>query len=208
MEKNQSNNVLSISLAKKLNPVSTRGKIINTYIELITKQGFAATTNKLLAEKAKVSESTIYYHFAKKTVLYEAVFQHAHNKFLELIEDDDMFFGKLEDRVTLLTSLSWHYLQSPLYSATMEIRLVTRNDKMMKSISHLTEYFKKRNQRLRQILVESKVSDRQFREALTHFYISLIGLSYETIRKPKLANIGGYLRRISRNTVKMLKPPD
>ena len=209
MEKNESNNVVSITQAKKLNPVNTRERIIDAYIELITKQGFAATTHKQLAEKAKVSSSTIYYHFAKKTDLYETLFHHIHKKHLALFDNEDLFTGKLEARVTLFISLVWQYTQSPLYWIMMEIRLVIRNDQMMaRTLNHPESFLKKRNQRFTLILAGSKVSDRKVREAVTYANISLIGLSYETVRNPKLANIGGYLRRISRNMVKMLKSPD
>ena len=209
MKKTQSNNVIPITQAKKLNPVSTREKIIDAYIELINQQGFAATTHKQLAERVKVSSSTIYYHFAKKTDLYEALFDRSHKKFLRLIDDDDMFTGKLEARVDLLTSLSWDFFQSELCLASLEIRIATRNDQIMAGASKITEHYDiKRTERLRQILAGNNVNDRELWETLTYAHISLVGLTYETIRNPKLANIGDYLSRISRNTYEMLKPPD
>ena len=209
MKKTQSNNVIPITQAKKLNPVSTREKIIDAYIELINQQGFAATTHKQLAERVKVSSSTIYYHFAKKTDLYEALFDHAHKKILRLIDDDDMFTGKLEARVDLLTSLSWDFFQSEPYLASLEIRIATRNDQIMPGASEVTEHYdQKGTERLRQILAGNNLNDRELWEALTYARISLVGLTYETIRNPKLANIGDYLSRISRNTFEMLKPPD
>ena len=208
MKKTQSNNVISITQAKNFIPVNTREKIIDAYIELITKQGFAVTTHKQLAEKAKVCSSTIYYHFGGKTDLYEALFKRAHKKFLQLIDNEYIFAGDLEERVSLLVSLSWHFFQSQLYIATLEIRMVTRNDQINSSISAITEYYdKKRLQRLRQILIGVDVNDRELWEALAYAHISLIGLSYECIRKPRMTNLGGFLRRISRNTVKMLKSP-
>ncbi|WP_339338407.1 TetR/AcrR family transcriptional regulator [uncultured Oceanicoccus sp.] len=209
MKKTQSNNVIPITQAKKLKPVNTRKKIIDAYIELITKQGFSATTHKQLAEKTQVSSSTIYHHFAKKTDLYEALIDRAHKKFLTLIDDEDMFAGTLETRVSLLVSLSWDFFQSQLYLASLEIRIMTRKDPIMVGAAELSEHYDtKRTQRLRQILVGANVNDRELWEALTYGHTTLIGLCHETIRKPKLDNIDSYLWRISRNMVKMLKSAD
>lgn len=53
------------------NKMATRQKIMTAFIELLSKQGYAATTTKQIAATAGVNESTIYRHFDGKWALVE-----------------------------------------------------------------------------------------------------------------------------------------
>jgi AcrR family transcriptional regulator len=54
-------------------PEGVRERILETTLELIATDGIARLTTKELAERAGVSEASIYYHFADKTALLEGV---------------------------------------------------------------------------------------------------------------------------------------
>ena len=206
MNNNQNSKIVSIKQAVKINPVSTREKIIDALIELINEQGFVAATNRRVAEWAEVSHSTVQYHFSTKARLFEAVLQRCHKEFLKLVDDEALFTGKLEDRASLFVVLCWRHYQSQLYLATVEILMVTRSQQVIASLVDLTEHqATEQRQRLRQIFPECELDDRGLSEVFTYTHVFLTGLSIEGIREPGMVNIGGYLRRLSGAITKMLK---
>jgi len=57
---------------------NTRGKIIKSAMSLFITQGFAATTTQKIAEKAKISEGSIYTHFKNKKEIFEVILSTYH----------------------------------------------------------------------------------------------------------------------------------
>ncbi len=53
----------------------TRAALLNAATEQFAKRGFAATTMDDIATSARVSKGAVYYHFADKAELFEAVFR-------------------------------------------------------------------------------------------------------------------------------------
>ena len=208
MSDSQSNNVVSIKQAAKVNGSCVREEIIDALVEVITEEGFVAATNRRIAERAKVSVGTVQYHFSTKAHLFEIVLQRCHQEFLLLVADDALLSGKLERRVNLFVVMSWRHYQSKLYLATIEILMATRSQREIVSLVELTEHQAvEQRRRIRQIFPECQLDDRALSEVLTSTHVFLTGLTVETLLKPKLVNIGGYLRRCTRAMVVMLKAP-
>jgi len=208
MSDSQSNNVVSIKQAAKVTGSCVREEIIDALVEVITEEGFVAATNRRIAERAKVSVGTVQYHFNTKAHLFEIVLQRCHQEFLLLVADDALLSGKLESRVNLFVVMSWRHYQSKLYLATIEILMATRSQREIVSLVELTEHQAvEQRRRIRQIFPECQLDDRALSEVLTSTHVFLTGLTVETLLKPKLVNIGGYLRRCTRAMVVMLKAP-
>ncbi|MCP3908348.1 MAG: TetR/AcrR family transcriptional regulator [Oceanicoccus sp.] len=208
MSDSQSNNVVSIKQAAKVTGSCVREEIIDALVEVITEEGFVAATNRRIAERAKVSVGTVQYHFSTKAHLFEIVLQRCHQEFLLLVADDALLSGKLESRVNLFVVMSWRHYQSKLYLATIEILMATRSQREIVSLVELTEHQAvEQRRRIRQIFPECQLDDRALSEVLTSTHVFLTGLTVETLLKPKLVNIGGYLRRCTRAMVVMLKAP-
>ncbi len=54
---------------------ATRQKLYQAAVTLIAEQGFSATTVDQIAERAGVAKGTVYYNFASKTALFEALLE-------------------------------------------------------------------------------------------------------------------------------------
>ena len=55
---------------------ATREKLFAAAVELISEQGFHATTVDEIAERAGVAKGTVYYNFPSKTRFFEALLEH------------------------------------------------------------------------------------------------------------------------------------
>lgn len=62
---------------------ATTAKIIEAAGRLFAERGYAETTNKDIAKRAKVSLTSINYHFGSREVLYETVIRHVSENILE-----------------------------------------------------------------------------------------------------------------------------
>src|SRR3954471_19457810 len=54
----------------------TRQRLFEAAVDLIAEQGYSATTVDDIALRAGVAKGTVYYNFASKTELFEALLQH------------------------------------------------------------------------------------------------------------------------------------
>jgi AcrR family transcriptional regulator len=64
----------------------TRARIIESAGQLFGSQGFAETTSKAVARRAKVDLASINYHFGNRDGLYKAVLAEAHRRLIHLDE--------------------------------------------------------------------------------------------------------------------------
>lgn len=53
---------------------STRKALVDSAVELFTKQGYAATSLDAIARRARVTKGALYHHFSGKQALFEAAF--------------------------------------------------------------------------------------------------------------------------------------
>ncbi|TDD91096.1 TetR family transcriptional regulator [Actinomadura darangshiensis] len=63
----------------------TRGAVLQAAARLFAERGFAATTIDDVAEAARVSKGSVYYHFADKARLFEAVFTDGQSRLVETV---------------------------------------------------------------------------------------------------------------------------
>ena len=69
----QSKQVLETMNKKRLTAEERRTQIVKVAMRLFSMRGFKGTTTREIAERAKISEATIFKHFAKKEHLYSAI---------------------------------------------------------------------------------------------------------------------------------------
>lgn len=63
---------------------ATKALIIECAGRLIAKHGYAATTSKMICEKANVNLAAVNYHFGGRDHLYVAILEEVHNHLLEI----------------------------------------------------------------------------------------------------------------------------
>ena len=203
------NNVVQLTTKKKNDNVDeTHKKIINAFIEIITREDFSAATNKRIADKAGVSVGKVQYHFSTKSKMLEAVLERCNTEYLQLIENKTLLTGSYDDRVMLFVSLAWRHYQSDIYLATLEILMVTRGQRELAAMLTMSEsQAVMQRQRIREIFPECQLDDRELREAIITLNSYLAGLCVHTVLVPSLVNIGGYIRR-ARIMFKFLLRPE
>lgn len=62
--------------------MSRKEKILKEALKLFSEQGFSATSTKVIAEKAKVSEALIFKHFGKKDALLSYIIRAGYRRIL------------------------------------------------------------------------------------------------------------------------------
>jgi len=104
----------------------TRESILEAAIELFSKNGFAGTTTRQIARKAKKNEALIFRHFPTKKDLYAAIIQQkisrrSTKELLEAVEatdvDDETFLRKLAHSVVRVKSEDMQFLRLLYFSA-------------------------------------------------------------------------------------------
>lgn len=63
----------------------TRDAVLQVARRLFEDQGFAATTIDEVAQQARVSKGAVYYHFADKAMLFEAVFRNRQERLVQAV---------------------------------------------------------------------------------------------------------------------------
>ncbi|MEU8344007.1 helix-turn-helix domain-containing protein [Spirillospora sp. NPDC048832] len=76
---------MSVKRRRAENRELTRGAVLQAARELFTERGFAAATIDDVAEAARVSKGSVYYHFTDKAHLFEAVFTDGQARLVEAV---------------------------------------------------------------------------------------------------------------------------
>ncbi|HEX4512191.1 MAG TPA: TetR family transcriptional regulator, partial [Polyangiaceae bacterium] len=76
----------STTKARRADGEATRARILDEATKLIAASGFAYTSNKEIAAKARVDLASLNYHFGSRGGLYEAVLVEAHRKLAPIEE--------------------------------------------------------------------------------------------------------------------------
>ena len=118
--------------------MSRKEKILKEALKLFSEQGFSATSTKVIAEKAKVSEALIFKHFGKKDALLSYIIRAGYRRILmnhkgmltyngprdfllkmiylpnKLVSDEPLFGNSKNDYpITLLLEVSTNNSSSP-----------------------------------------------------------------------------------------------
>jgi AcrR family transcriptional regulator len=99
----------------------TRQALIDAARELFGKRGYAATSVDDVARAARVTSGALYHHFATKTGLFEAVFEHVHGEMLEAAEARAL---ASPDPIQMLTSAIDGFLDAMLDPAYQRIIVI------------------------------------------------------------------------------------
>jgi AcrR family transcriptional regulator len=183
-----------------------RHKILDTAVELINEQGVAAVSTRSITKRAGVSVGSVQRMFGSKSAMLEAIHEHNVNVLLEMLYNDELLQGTLDERVSMYVAMCWRHYQSDLCLAALETLMATRRFRDLDSLTRLTEqqgvFFQKR---IREIFPECQQDQRGLTLLLVHTHCALTGLTLETILKPTLVNIGGFLRQISDTMLAMIQ---
>ena len=79
---------------------NTRRQILDASLRLFSEHGFARTTVRAIARKAGITDAAIYYHFASKQELLEALFEE--KGIVPALQELEQAAGELEPRDALL----------------------------------------------------------------------------------------------------------
>lgn len=99
----------------------TRQALIEAARELFGERGYAATSVDDVARTARVTSGALYHHFATKTGLFEAVFEHVHGEMLEAAEARAL---ASPDPVRMLTNAIDGFLDAMLDPAYQRIIVI------------------------------------------------------------------------------------
>ena len=198
--------IVSISDATKSRESrTTRLKIVEAIIELITESGLDTASQQQIAQRAGVSLGTVQ-NFGNRTQLLDAVFVYGHEKYLTLVDHEELQQGTLTERVQLYVTLSWQHYQSDLYLALLEILLATRSSRDATTYLQLApELGEHHRAQIRKIFPECKLDDRSLMEVMRSTHLFLTGLAIDKLLEPDLANLGGYLRQVVVSMIAMIK---
>lgn len=86
----------------------TRAKILEAALELFREKGFAETSMREVAARAKVATGLAYYYFASKDVIVHAFYQQAKDDLAPLLEAAQKG-KKLEGRLAAIISVKFQY---------------------------------------------------------------------------------------------------
>lgn len=200
-------NIISFAESQPLKRADIiRNTIVLALVELVSEQGFAALTTQRIAQRAGVPLSLAEKYIGTKARLLELILQHCNDEYLVLMDHEALRDGSLEDRVTLLVNLSWCHCKTDLFLARIEMLMASRSHREASSLKAMSkQQAAAMRPRFRAIFPECRLDDRMLMESLVLMHSSLIGLVVQTLIEPKLVNIGGYLRRISRAMLAMLE---
>jgi AcrR family transcriptional regulator len=88
----------------------TRAKILEAALELFREKGFAETSMREVAARARVATGLAYYYFASKDVIVHAFYQQAKDDLAPLLEAAQKG-KKLEARLAAIISVKFRYFE-------------------------------------------------------------------------------------------------
>ncbi|WP_397401310.1 TetR/AcrR family transcriptional regulator [Phenylobacterium sp.] len=144
---------------KQLRSTVTRTRLIVAAIDLLAREGYAATTMARVAELADVSAGPRQYYFPTPLVLFEAVvdhiqeFQEAHSGQLETITD-------VREHLIQRFKSPFKVTGSPSHMAIIELRMACRGDPELRRaiLSKIREFEERANARFLSFFEATKLT--------------------------------------------------
>lgn len=109
---------------------STRARIFEAAIQLISEKGVSATTVDEIVERAGVAKGTVYYHFKGKTELVEALIASELTLLLERFSQDIPASDDPLDRVMALVRAELEWIRDNRAFSKIFITEIWREDRM------------------------------------------------------------------------------
>ena len=122
--------------AAKATPKSqrTRARILDAAMQLFIEVGYAAATNALIAEAAKLTRGAMLYHFATREELVEAAITHIELERARLFEAAAQApAGPGVDTLEHAIDSYWALLHEPAFVAFAELESAARTDPMLRA---------------------------------------------------------------------------
>ena len=182
----------------------TRERIINAVIELINQGGFGAASSSQIARVAGVTWGAVQHHFGSKDDILLAVLELSHQRFTQLMQNDDLLRGTVADRADLFVDRVWEHYQSDLYLAALEILLATRESKGGAGTSLTPRYSRGHLKTMKRIFRDLELTDAQHLDVLVFVHTFLTGLTIERVFETPIASEKKSLRRIKTAMLTML----
>lgn len=193
--------IIPLHFAQKYRAAATtREKVIVAAIDLITEEGIGAASRRRIAERAGVSWGAVQQIFSSQDQMLDAIFDRSTEQLWILLENRELKEGALSERVKMFVALCWRHYMSDIALATLEMLMATRSRRDLTSIKRFNDkHTSLQLKRVREIFPETIAwDDREVMEVLTSLHCGLTGLAVQTVFRPGMGNIGGYLRRFSR----------
>jgi AcrR family transcriptional regulator len=86
-------------MTKALQSQATRTHILDAAVRLFAHHGYAGTSVQQIVDVAAVSKPALYYHFADKAALFQAVVDMAHDERLRVMTEASRHQGPLPERL-------------------------------------------------------------------------------------------------------------
>jgi AcrR family transcriptional regulator len=108
---------------------ATRTALLDATVTCLVEEGYANTTTRRIAERAKVSPGALQHHFASKQELMSAAITYLNQRVTrELIERGPPSARSGRQLAEELVDLLWEVLNGPLIEAATELSVAARTD--------------------------------------------------------------------------------
>ncbi len=113
----------------------TRALVVQSAVDCICEEGFAASSMSRIAERAGVTWGVMQYHFGDRGGLLSAVLDAGYEHLTQRLMEIEIAGDGLEERVRGLVDEGWRIFGAPMARACFEIILATRREMTPRSAS-------------------------------------------------------------------------
>src|SRR3954463_8088225 len=107
---------------------STRARLLDAALDVLTEQGYAATTTVEVAKRAGVSRGAQLHHFPTKAELLAAAVEHLYARRREEFRAALGAMPDGVDRIDAAVDLLWSMFSGPTFVAWLELQVASRTD--------------------------------------------------------------------------------
>src|SRR3954452_10322451 len=107
---------------------STRARLLDAALDVLTEQGYAATTTVEVAKRAGVSRGAQLHHFPTKAELLAAAVEHLYARRRAEYRAAVAAMPDGVDRIDSSVDLLWSMFSGPTFPAWLELQVATRTD--------------------------------------------------------------------------------
>jgi AcrR family transcriptional regulator len=106
-----------------------RARLLDATIESLAEKGYGGTTTLEVQQRAGVSRGALLHHFASRTELILAALEHLTRERLAALQEELTQHRPIRgDRVAWTVRVIWNSFDGPLFNASLELWLASRND--------------------------------------------------------------------------------
>src|SRR3954469_18119150 len=107
---------------------STRTRLLDAALDVLTEQGYAATTTVEVAKRAGVSRGAQLHHFPTKAELLAAAVEHLYARRRQECRPAVTAMPDGVDRIDTAVDLLWSMFSGPTFPAWLELQVAARTD--------------------------------------------------------------------------------